>query len=100
MESHATIASLPLSAADRTEFIATANVVFETILDRIEPRNEPMTRALWDAGDYIDNHLLNDGMLPISRDYALSLIDAFLVHHVIALAVQADKLVAEPPHLS
>jgi hypothetical protein len=29
-------------------------------------------------------------MLPISKDYALSLIDAFLVGYVIQLAAQAD----------
>lgn len=85
------ITSLPLSQADHAEFVATANEVFETILERIEPNNPVETRKLWDAEDYIDNHLLTNDMLPISRGYALSLIDAILVHHVIGLAVQADK---------
>lgn len=97
MDSHATIASLPLRGDDRAEFIRAANHVFECVIERIEPNNEQMTRSLWDAGQYVDHHLLHEGMLPISRDYALSLIDAFLVQYVIDLAVEADKLAAEPP---
>lgn len=85
------ITSLPLGAADRAEFIETANAVFEVVLDRIEAQDPEATRRLWDAGHYVDHVLLDDDMLPISRDYALSLIDAFLVHHVIDLAVQADE---------
>ncbi len=97
MDSHATIATLPLSGEDRAEFVQAANHVFESVIERIEPNNLEMTRSLWDAGHYIDHHLLDEGMLPISRDYALSLIDAFLVGHVINLAVEADKLTAKPP---
>jgi len=33
-----------------------------------------------------------EDMLSISNDYALSLIGALLVHHVIELAVEANKL--------
>ena len=55
------------------------------------PRNPEQTRKLWNAEDYVDNMLTKD-MLPISRDYALSLIDAFLVHHVLGLATQADEM--------
>ncbi|MFK3968610.1 hypothetical protein ACI2KT_34185 [Ensifer adhaerens] len=94
MESHAIIASLPLSGDDRAEFIRAANAVFESVIERIEPNHPEMTRNLWDAGDYVDRHLLHEGMLPISQDYALSLIDAFLVHHVIDLAGEADRLAA------
>lgn len=97
MDSHATITSLPLSGDERAEFIRTANHVFESVIERIEPNNLEMTRSLWDAGHYIDHHLLHEGMLPISRNYALSLVDAFLVHHVIDLAVEADKLTNNPP---
>ena len=53
------------------------------------------TRARWDAVDYVDNHHLNADMLPIDSEYALSLIEAFLVHHVIDLADQADGMAAE-----
>ena len=85
------ITSLPLSKEDRAEFIETANSVFETVLQRMEPNNLEMTRKLWGAEDYVDTLLTTD-MLPISKDYALSLIDAFLVHHVLGLAGQADKM--------
>lgn len=85
------ITSLPLSEGDRAEFIATANSVFEKVFDSIKPNNPEDTRKLWDAADYVDNHLLAKDMLPISRAYALSLIEALLVHHVIGLATQADK---------
>jgi len=85
------ITALPLGKADRAEFVATANRVFETVLARMEPEHPEATRRLWSAEHYVDNLLLTEEMLPISRGYALSLIDAFLVHHVIDLAVQADK---------
>lgn len=87
------ITSLPLSKADRAEFIEVANSVFESVVERIEPNNPELTRELWNAADYVDNMLAQD-MLPISKDYALSLIDAFLVHHVIGLATEADKQAA------
>ncbi|MGN7437573.1 MAG: hypothetical protein ACTHOO_02930 [Alcanivorax sp.] len=88
------IISLPLNKTDRAEFIEVANSVFETVMCRMEPRNPEITRKLWDARDYVDNALLTKDMLPISKSYALSLIDAFLVHHVLGLATQADKMAA------
>lgn len=87
------ITSLPLSKADRAEFIEVANSVFESVMERIEPNNPELTRELWNAADYVDNMLAQD-MMPISKDYALSLVDAFLVHHVIGLATEADKQAA------
>jgi len=88
------ITSLPLNKEDRAEFIKTANNVFENVIERIEPNNTEVTRKLWDVENYIDNFLTKD-MLPISRNYALSLIDAFLVHEVIGLATKADKMVKQ-----
>lgn len=87
------ITSLPLSATDRKKFIETANSVFESVLMRMEPRNPDLVRKLWNIDDYVNN-LITEDMLPISEDYALSLIDAFLVHHVLDLAVRADKMAA------
>ncbi|MFC4213353.1 hypothetical protein ACFOWA_19330 [Pedobacter lithocola] len=85
------ISALPLVGADRIEFIETANSVFEDVLYRIEPENPHLVRKLWNAEKYIDESLLRPDMLPIDRDYALSLIDAFLVHHVIELADETDN---------
>ncbi len=84
------ISVLPLEGEDRIEFIKTANEVFEYVIDRIEPQRPDLVRKLWNPEKYIDEELLKPNMLPIDRDYALSLIDAFLVHHVIALAVETD----------
>ena len=88
------ITSLQLNQQDRAEFIEAANSGFENVMERMEPQNPELTRKLWDVEDYVDNGLLRKDMLPISKDYALSLIDAFLVHHVLALAVEADKMSA------
>lgn len=96
MDSHAVISALPLTEPDRSEFIEIANVAFERVVDRIEPKNRKLTRALWSPAHYIDHILLTPEMLPISRKYALSLIDAFLVHHVIDLTLEADNIDRAP----
>ncbi len=89
------ITSLPVDDAYRKEAIELANSTFEMVMRRIEPDNPKDTRILWDAEDYVDNHHLSADMLPIASEYALSLIEAFLVHHVIDLAVQADGMATE-----
>jgi len=89
------ITSLPFDADYRSEAIELANSTFEEVVRRIEPDNPKMTRELWDADDYVDNHHLYDHMLPIDSEYALSLIEAFLVHRVIELATKADRMSAE-----
>lgn len=81
---------LPLVGDERLEFMRTADLIFEKVLSTIEPKNPELVRKLWNPGNYIDEILLKQEMLPIDRDYALSLIDAFLVHHVIELAVETD----------
>lgn len=85
------IISLPLEGTVRQEFIETADAVFKDVLDRIESKHPKLIRRMWNAESYIDNELLKPEMLPIDHYYALSLIDAFLVHHVIALAIKADE---------
>lgn len=89
------ITSLPFNASYRVEAIDLANSTFQEVIRRIEPDNPKMTIELWDADDYVDNHHLNDGMLPIDSEYALSLIEAFLVSHVIGLATKADRMALE-----
>lgn len=96
MDSHAIITSLPVAGADRFVLIEAANAAFEAVIERIEPNNEEMTRSLWNAGDYIDNSLFTDLKLPMPRDEVAYHIDVFLVHHVIGLAVEADREAAEP----
>jgi hypothetical protein len=91
MDNHAVIEALPVTGDQRAALIEIANRVFEKVVDRIEPENENLTRKLWDPRDYIDNHFFQDKELPMKLDYADYLIDAFLVHHVIDLAVQADR---------
>lgn len=70
---------------------------FERVMNRIEPENPELTRALWDPAYCVNQHALEEGMLPIDRDYALSLIDAFLPPYVIGLAVEADDISKSPP---
>lgn len=89
------ITSLPVDTAYRKEAIDLANSTFEMVMRRIEPDNPKDTRALWDPEDYIDNHHLRADMLPIDSEHALSLIEAFLVHHVVDLAVRADGMAVE-----
>lgn len=85
------ISALPLVGADRIKFLETAELVFERVMQRVEPDHPNLVRKLWNAENYIDEVLFQHDMLPIDRDYALSLIDAFLVHHVIKLAVETDN---------
>jgi len=84
------ITTLPLGEADRIAFIQCANEAFEMVLARMEPANIEPTRKLWNAEHYIDT-LLRDDMLPIDREYALSLVQPFLVGHVAELAAEADS---------
>jgi hypothetical protein len=58
----------------------------------MEPKHPELVRKLWNPEMYIDQVIKPD-MLPINRDYALSLIEAFLVHHFIELDTEAGKLV-------
>lgn len=55
-----------------------------------------MIRSLWSAELFIDTELLNPDMLPIDKDYALSLVNSFMVGYVIQLAAEADKLAELP----
>lgn len=84
------ITSLPLAGKDHEEFIKTANKVFENGLQRIEHENPESVRKLWNPDQYIDEVLTPD-KLPIDRNYALSLIEAFVIHKVTDLASEVDN---------
>ena len=84
------ITTLPLAGKDHKEFIEVANRKFEDILQNIEHTHPELVRKLWNPDQYIEEVIKAD-MLPIDRDYALSLIVAFLVHNVIDLATEADN---------
>ena len=99
MDTHATITSLPVSGDARATLIRVANSAFDAVLDRIEPANEALTRSLWDVDHYLD-HDFAHSELPMKVDYAAYLIEVFMVHHVIPLAVEADKLAANSPVMS
>jgi hypothetical protein len=92
MEKKSTIQinTLPLAGKDRKEFIEVANRIFEDILKSIEHAYPELVRKLWNPEQYIEQVIKPD-MLPIDRDYALSLVEGFLVHKVIDLATEVDK---------
>lgn len=71
MDSDDIIPSLPLSEMDRAEFVEHANDIFEQVITQIKPDNEDMTRALWDAGHYIDYHLPTRTRSTSSRRFGL-----------------------------
>lgn len=92
MKTSKQITVLPLTGALRAKFIKTANSVFESDLERVEVENPDEVRKLWDPEKYIDEILLKPDMLPIGQDYALSLVGAFLVHHILALLNDDDNM--------
>lgn len=82
------IYTLPLSRSDRKEFIEVANKKFDELLQIMEPIHPELIRKLWNADQYIQGVLKPD-MLPIDRDYALSLVEAFLINHFISLDIES-----------
>jgi len=89
MKSKIEITSLPLTKADRDEFTKVANKKFKITLDSIEHSHPELVRNLWNPEQYIDETIKPE-MLPIDRDYAISLVDAFLIHKVLELATYVD----------
>ncbi|MDR7208769.1 hypothetical protein [Flavobacterium piscis] len=84
------ITTLPLGEKDHKEFIEVADRKFEDTLQSIEHAHPELVRKLWNPEQYIEEVIKAD-MLPIDRDYALSLVEAFIIHNVIDLATEADK---------
>lgn len=86
------ISKLPLDVDFRAEAIDVANAAFERVFEGIEPDNPKMTRKLWNAEKHIDEDHFSQENLPIDSEYALSLIEAFMLSHVVGLATTADKM--------
>lgn len=84
------ISKLPIKGNDRKKFLAAADESFDYVLPRLEPRYPQIIRAIWNAEFFVDQLLIKPDMIPIDIDYALSLIEAFLVHHVMDLAQEAE----------
>ncbi|OKS88158.1 hypothetical protein [Mucilaginibacter polytrichastri] len=93
-ETSVKITSLPLSEADRAEFVEMANGVFDYVIERMEPLHPEPTRKLWDAEGFVDN-LLNEEMLPIDREQLWTMFEHFLIGHVANLAAQADEMITK-----
>lgn len=86
------VSKLPLDVDFRAEAIDIANAAFERVFDGIEPENPKMTRKLWNAEKHVDEDHFSQENLPIDSEYALSLIEAFMLSHVVGLATTADKM--------
>jgi hypothetical protein len=84
------ISALPLVGTNLKKAIEVANRKFEDLIQMMEPRYPELIRNLWNPEKWIDEVLRPD-MLPIERDYAFSLIEAFLVHHFIELDTEAGR---------
>lgn len=84
------ITTLPLAGKDYKKFIDAANWKFEDTLQNIEHEHPELVRKLWNPEHYIEEVIKPD-MLPIDRDYALSLVEAFLIHKVLELATTVDE---------
>ncbi len=86
----ADITTLPLSEVDSCTFAQCADASFRRVLEEIEAQNPETTRELWNAEAYVGS-VLTEHKLPISRGYALHLVEAFMLQHVVELAIEADR---------
>jgi hypothetical protein len=87
------IQSLPVTGPSRTRLRDFANEMFEYSVRRMEAEHPDITRSLWNVDTYLDDHFLGEEFeLPMDIDYAENLMEATLWHHVVDLAVEADKL--------
>ncbi|WP_170761947.1 hypothetical protein [Ruegeria lacuscaerulensis] len=83
------ITAVPLTGALRREAIRIANHAFERALWRMEAENPKLAMKLWDVESYVNNTITED-MLPIETDYGLSLLEAFMIHTALDIAMEAD----------
>lgn len=78
------ITTLPMKGIRLKKFIEAANWKFEDLMETMEPEHPETIRKLWNPEVYI-NQVITPDKLPIDRNYALSLVEAFLIHHFIDL---------------
>lgn len=84
------ITEFPLTGALRKEAISVARESFARALGRMEARNPRKAMAGWDAGEYVDR-ILSADVGPIETDYALHLVEVFLVADAANAAAAADE---------
>ncbi len=84
------ITSLPLTGALRQEAIRIANFAFEDAMYRMEVKNLTRARERWDVEAYVDKTISGD-MIPIGTSYGLSLLEAFMIHDALYIAMGADE---------
>mgnify|MGYP003576032709 CR=1 FL=1 len=85
------IIALPMKGIRLKKFIEVANWKFEDLMETMEPEHPEVIRRLWNAEAYV-NQVITPDKLPIDRNYALSLVEAFLIHHFIDLDSSGDNV--------
>lgn len=88
------IDALPIRGSIRVKLCNFADEVLENVIAHMEPDTPDIVRWLWNVDTYLDLHFFQEAELPMDVDYAEYLIEATIWHHIVDLAVQADKLVA------
>ena len=86
------ISDLPLRGAERAEFLRAATQMYQDLVDRLRLEHRHIVDELWDAGTFIDEHLLHRDMLPLERAHARALILPALVDHCLALRDRAGRI--------
>lgn len=79
------ITQLPVTDQLRVEFLSLANRTIVRVLERMEYPNPRAILDVWNPDTFVDGWLLQEHMLPIEQDYALSLVEAFMIHHALEL---------------
>ncbi len=87
------ISDLPLRGVARAEFLRAATEMYQELVDRLRLEHRHIVDELWDAGTFIDEHLLHRDMLPVERAHARALILPVLVDHCLALRDRAGRIV-------
>ncbi len=79
-----------LTGALRQKAIRIANYAFEDAMYRMEVQNLTRARERWDVEAYVNKTISGD-MIPIGTGYGLSLLEAFMIHEALHIAMGADE---------